>query len=97
MLIIAPLKKTENILVFYEKAPAYFPQFEQGEPYKKDMSPRGTSPNYGKFERTSTEFSDGRRYPSNVLAFPAVAHTVHPTQKPVELCGIPHKDLYPRG
>lgn len=82
----APLKKTENILVFYEKAPAYFPQFEQGEPYKKICPRNGTSPNYGKFERTSTESSDGRRYPCNVLAFPAVAHTIHPTQKPVELC-----------
>ncbi len=27
-----------------------------------------------------------RRYPSNVLTFPTVAHTVHPTQKPVDLC-----------
>ena len=26
----APLKKSENILVFYQKAPAYFPQYEQG-------------------------------------------------------------------
>lgn len=82
----APLKKTENILVFYEKAPAYFPQFEQGEPYKKICPRSGNSPNYGKFERTSTESSDVRRYPCNVLAFPAVAHTIHPTQKPVELC-----------
>ena len=31
----APLKKSENILVFYQKSPAYFPQFEQGKPYKK--------------------------------------------------------------
>ena len=31
----APLKKTENILVFYQKLPLYNPQFEQGKPYKK--------------------------------------------------------------
>ena len=77
----APLKKTENILVFYQKSPAYFPQFEQGKPYKKIHRCSGNSPNYGKFERTSGE-SDGRRFPGNVLAFPTVTTTVHPTQKP---------------
>ena len=81
----APLKKTENILVFYQKSPAYFPQFEQGKPYKKIHRCSGSSPNYGKFERTSGE-SDGRRFPGNVLAFPTVTTTVHPTQKPVALC-----------
>ena len=40
---------------------------------------------YGEFERTSGE-SDGRRFPGNVLAFPTVTTTVHPTQKPVALC-----------
>ena len=34
----APLKKTENILVFYQKLPLYNPQFEQGKPYKKIAS-----------------------------------------------------------
>ena len=81
----APLNKTENILVFYQKSPAYFPQFEQGKPYKKIHRCSGSSPNYGEFERTSGE-SDGRRFPGNVLAFPTVTTTVHPTQKPVALC-----------
>ena len=81
----APLKKSENILVFYRKPPLYDPQFEQGEPYKKIHRKSGNSPNYGKFERTSGE-SDGRRFPGNVLAFPTVANAVHPTQKPVPLC-----------
>ena len=81
----APLKKSENILVFYRKPPLYDPQFEQGEPYKKIHRQSGNSSNYGKFERTSGE-SDGRRFPGNVLAFPTVANAVHPTQKPVSLC-----------
>ena len=38
-----------------------------------------------RFERTSGE-SDGQRFPGNVLAFPTVTTTVHPTQKPVALC-----------
>ena len=82
----APLKKTENILVFYQKRGTYNPQFEQGEPYQR-ICPRGeSSSNYGKYKRTVSESSDGRRFPCNVLAFPAVAHTMHPTQKPVDLC-----------
>ena len=71
--------------MFYQKSPVYFPQFEQGKPYKKIHRCSGNSPNYGKFERTSGE-SDGRRFPGNVLAFPTVTTTVHPTQKPVALC-----------
>ena len=82
----APLKKTENILVFYQKSPAYFPQFTYGEPYQRIHPRSGSTPNYGKFERQSSESADGRRYPCNVLTFPTVAHTVHPTQKPVDLC-----------
>ena len=66
----APLKRTENILVFYQKLPYYDPQFEQGKPYKKISRTGDNSPNYGKF----------------LLAFSSVQRTIHPTQKPVELC-----------
>ena len=82
----APLKKSENILVFYQKGPDYNPQFTYGEPYRKIYARSGTSSNYGKFERQSSESGDGRRYPGNVLFVPTVSRTIHPTQKPVELC-----------
>lgn len=82
----APLKKTENILVFYQKLPLYNPQFEQGKPYKKIAGNRGDSTNYGKFLRSGSGSEDGLRFPGNVLAFPTVQRTIHPTQKPVELC-----------
>lgn len=82
----APLKKTETILVFYQKPPAYYPQFSQGAPYKRIYPRSGSTPSYGKFERTSSGSNDGRRYPCNVLTFSTVVHTVHPTQKPVDLC-----------
>ena len=82
----APLKKSENILVFYQKAPLYNPQFTYGKPYSRVHARSGTSPNYGKFERQSSESSDGRRYPGNVLFVPTVTGGIHPTQKPVELC-----------
>ena len=81
----APLKKSENILVFYQKSPVYHPQFTYGEPYRKTNPRSGCSTNYGKFERTGSESSDGRRYPGNVLFVPTVTGGIHPTQKPVEL------------
>ena len=31
----APLKKSENILVFYQKSPFYDPQFTYGKPYTR--------------------------------------------------------------
>ena len=81
----APLKKSENILVFYQKPPTYHPQFTYGRPYRRVYSSSGTSPNYGKFERSGMQPNDGRRYPGNVLFIPTVTGGIHPTQKPVEL------------
>ena len=69
-----------------QKSPAYFPQFTYGEPYSKVHARKGSSPNYGKFERQGSASNDGRRYPGNVLFVQTVAHPAHPTQKPVELC-----------
>lgn len=42
----APLKKSENILVFYQKSPVYHPQFTYGEPYRRVYSRSGSSSNY---------------------------------------------------
>ena len=47
---------------------------------------RDNSPYYGKFLRSSSGSEDGLRFPGNLLAFSSVQRTVHPTQKPVELC-----------
>ncbi len=81
-----PLKKSENILVFYKHLPTYNPQFEYREPYLRTHTSMGLSPNYGKFTRSGAESPDGRRFPGNVIQFPAVTKGIHPTQKPVELC-----------
>jgi site-specific DNA-methyltransferase (adenine-specific) len=81
-----PLKKSENILVFYKHLPTYNPQYEYREPYLKTYSSAGLSPNYGKFVRSGSESNDGRRFPGNVIQFTTVNRTIHPTQKPVELC-----------
>ena len=73
-------------MVFYQKLPYYSPQFEQGKPYKKISREGSNSPNYGKFLRSSSGSEDGLRFPGNLLTFSSVQRTVHPTQKPVELC-----------
>ncbi len=91
----APLKKTENILVFYQKLPLYNPQFEQGKPYKKIAGNNGNSTNYGKFTRSGSGSEDGLRFPGNVLTFPAVQRTVHPTQKPCGPVRVFHQNLHP--
>ena len=54
----APLKKSENILVFYQKSPVYNPQFTYGKPYTRVHFRSGTSSNYGKFERQGSESND---------------------------------------
>ena len=70
----------------YQKLPLYQPQFEQGKPYQRITKTSSLSSNYGKFTRTGAGSEDGRRFPGNVLAFASVQRTIHPTQKPVELC-----------
>ncbi len=57
-----------------------------GVSYQRIHPRSGSTPNYDKFERQSSEPADGRRYPCNVLTFPMVAHTIHLTPKPVDLC-----------
>ena len=82
----APMKKSENILVFYQNLPVYHPQYEYREPYLRTHTSMGLSSNYGKFTRSGAESPDGRRFPGNVIQFPTVNRGIHPTQKPVELC-----------
>lgn len=76
---------------FYQNLPYSDPQFEQGKPYKKISRDGSNSPNYGKFLRSSSGSEDGLRFPVNLLTFSSVQRTVHPTQKPVELCEYPIK------
>ena len=81
-----PLKKTENILVFYKKLPTYNPQFIEGKPYKiKRDRPRKESA-YGKTGTHDGFISEntGKRYPVNMIKINK-EYGLHPTQKPVAL------------
>lgn len=79
-----PLKKHENILIFYKKLPIYNAQMRKGfKPYKC-MSGVG-SKNYGKQKRVVTDSGD-ERYPLDVINFGYDSkYKLHPTQKPVAL------------
>ena len=82
-----PLKAHENVLVFYNKLPAYHPQMTHGKPYTRDQSSH--SSNYNYFEHEAKKNYSGERFPRDVLKVQwrhSFSRTYHPTQKPVSLC-----------
>ena len=90
----APLKKSENILVFYQKPPVYNPQFTYGEPYRKTHARSGSSPNYG------TGRHRVQRWATLSQQRPFCAYGVAHDPPHTKACGavrVPHSDLYQRG
>ena len=61
-----PLRKHEDICVFYKKQPPYHPQMSEGEPYDKGVRKDQLSGSYGDFKPRHVK-SDGQRYPNDVL------------------------------
>jgi site-specific DNA-methyltransferase (adenine-specific) len=78
-----PMKRHENILVFYRKTPTYNPQMEKGKPYIWDSKRSGGEAGgiVGKNDKINNE---GTRYPNSILRMKQ-ERGLHPTQKPVEL------------
>lgn len=80
----APMKKHENILIFYKKQPVYNPQMETGKPYKWN-SRRSGGEAANILQKKDTPINNtGTRYPSSILPIKQ-ERGLHPTQKPVEL------------
>jgi DNA modification methylase len=82
-----PLRKYEDVCVFYKKQPTYNPQMKKGEPYNKGVRKNQLTGSYGDFEPQLVK-SDGDRYPTDVVYFKTAeseGEVLHPTQKPVEL------------
>lgn len=79
-----PMKKHENILVFYRKKGTYNPQMEEGKPYA--WSSKRTKGEAGGLDGLVDTPIDnkGTRYPGSVLKFKQ-ERGLHPTQKPVAL------------
>lgn len=82
-----PLRKHEDVCVFYSKQPVYNPQMIEGEPYDKGMRKDQLSGSYGDFHSVHVQ-SDGMRYPTDIVYFKtseSEGKVIHPTQKPVSL------------
>lgn len=82
-----PLRKHEDICVFYRKQPTYHPQMVQGEPYDKGIRKEQLSGSYGEFSAVHVQ-SSGQRYPTDVIYFKTAESegpVWHSTQKPVSL------------
>lgn len=85
----APLKAHENILVFSERPPPYYPQKTQGHLIKRvNPSYADHGDTYGKAVSVRAPYESTERYPRDVLLFPKDNRMgkQHPTQKPVALC-----------
>ena len=80
-----PMKKHENILIFYKKQPLYNPQYETGKPY----TDKGNRQNKRSTQTTMDKKpinNNGYRYPSSVKKFSNGNNgAIHPTQKPILL------------
>ena len=83
---IMPMKKHENILVFYNHLPTYNPQFEKGEPYNKTAGNVGMN-FYREGLKSPARTNSGFRYPSSISTKFGNGNygKFHPTQKPVAL------------
>ena len=84
-----PLRKHEDICVFYRKQPTYNPQMTEGKQYNKGIRKDKLTGSYGNFKPV-LRTSDGERYPVDIVYFKTAeskpyGQVVHPTQKPVEL------------
>lgn len=84
---IQPLRKHEDVCVFYSGRATYRPVMGEGEPYDKGVRKDQLSGSYGDFRPVRVQ-SDGRRYPTDVVYFKTAeseGEVWHPTQKPVAL------------
>jgi site-specific DNA-methyltransferase (adenine-specific) len=82
-----PLRRHEDVCVFYARQPTYNPPFSPGGPYDKGVRKNQLTGSYGDFRPVEVK-SEGGRYPTDVVYF-ATAESEgpvwHPTQKPVAL------------
>lgn len=87
-----PLRRHEQIAVFYKKLPVYNPVFSNGKPVHgmgmKYLHKTRTNNNYGKIKAAEdTRKGSTEKYPTSILRFqkPHPSVCQHPTEKPVAL------------
>lgn len=93
-----PLRKHEDICIFYKKQPTYNPQMTVGEAYDKGIRKDQYTGSYGDFKPKHVK-SNGERYPNDIVFYEeqqiddfvyvktaeSEGPVLHPTQKPIEL------------
>ena len=93
-----PLRKHEDICIFYKKQPSYNPEMTNGDAYDKGIRKDQFTGSYGDFKPKHVK-SNGGRYPNDIVFFEeqivddfiyvktaeSEGPVLHPTQKPVEL------------
>jgi site-specific DNA-methyltransferase (adenine-specific) len=93
-----PLRKHEDICIFYKKQPTYNPQMTLGEAYDKGIRKDQFTGSYGDFKPKHVK-SNGERYPNDIVFYEeqtiddfvyvktaeSEGTVFHPTQKPIEL------------
>lgn len=86
-----PLRRHEDILVFYRKQPTYNPQLVLCDPSERthsrgNLKNRQTNRVYGEYKDVPTKDPE-HKYPCSILKFPRPHATGnHPTEKSVALC-----------
>jgi len=85
-----PLRKHEDICIFYKAKPTYNPIFSEGKPYKALQKADRLGSNYSFLNNDIMREYEGKRFPSDVITFgrPTAkekTHGKHPTQKPLAL------------
>ena len=88
-----PLKVHEDIVVFSDGVPTYFPQMTQGKPY---ISGKGNSGEVTKSVAKVQTKNEGTRYPKSIIRFNRQTG-LHPTQKPISLLEYLIKTYTQRG
>ena len=86
-----PLRRHEQIAIFYKLLPTYNPQFTQGKPLhgkgKSYLNKEHKNQNYGKFNQTE-DLRKGStdKYPTSILTFPKPHPSIakHRTEKSIE-------------
>jgi len=85
-----PLRTHEDIMIFYKKAPYYNPQkFKGNKNHSKGSMKTDINNNYGEYGKVdNTELLGDMKHPKSIITFekPHPSISIHPTQKPVELC-----------
>lgn len=86
-----PLRKHEDIVVFYDRLPVYHPQMQPCTPEQRNHTRRDpvsfTNRCYGKMKAVPVRIADDK-YPTSVISIPKehkAGKFYHPTQKPVAL------------